>query len=193
MQLASQAKDQVKVKAWLQIFTAIHDASYGNWHWIWTVRNGWHIACWVTRILLHCEGAFPTVEAGAPRSTSWGQPKKYVDNNDRQKKIIILKYIKLQTYNLVNEVFHRYHSLTRGVLFHGLPLSMLLVLWRAMPLKTPFGLVIPFITNSSHVTTIIHNYFLCCVTSAQLTNTHAFVTKVTYNTLTRLHCLRALL
>jgi hypothetical protein len=51
----------------------------------------------------------------------------------------------------------------------------------------------PFITNSSHVTTIIHNYFLCSVTSAQLTNTHAFVTKVTYNTLTRLHCLRALL
>jgi hypothetical protein len=60
------------------------------------------------------------------------------------------------------------------------------------PLKTPCGLVILFITNSSHVTTIIHNYFLSCVTTAQLTNTHTFVTKVTYNTLTRIHWLRAL-
>jgi hypothetical protein len=30
----------------------------------------------------------------------------------------------------------------------------------------------PFITKSSHVTTIIHNYFLRCVNTAQLTNTH---------------------
>jgi hypothetical protein len=65
-----------------------------------------------------------------------------------------------------------------------------LILWRAVPLRTPFGLVILFITNSLHVTTIIHNYFLCRVTSAQLTNTHASVTEVTYNTLTRLHSLR---
>jgi hypothetical protein len=63
---------------------------------------------------------------------------------------------------------------------------------RVISLKTPFGLVIPFITKSSHVTTIIHNYFLRCVTPAQLTNTYTFVTKVTYYTLTRIHRLHAL-
>jgi hypothetical protein len=64
------------------------------------------------------------------------------------------------------------------------------LLYRVTPLKTPFGLVISLLQSQSHVTTItiisyafkrLHNY-----------NPYTFVTKITYSTLARLHCLRAL-
>jgi hypothetical protein len=42
----------------------------------------------------------------------------------------------------------------------------------------PFCLIL-YYNPHPHVTTIIHNYFLRCVTSAQLTTTYTFVTKVT--------------
>jgi ABC-type uncharacterized transport system permease subunit len=32
-----------------------------------------------------------------------------------------------------------------------------MILWRVMPLETPFGLLIRFIYNLTHVTTITHN------------------------------------
>jgi hypothetical protein len=52
-----------------------------------------------------------------------------------------------------------------------------------MPLKTPFGLVMPILQSS-----ITRNYnhtiiFLRCVISTQLTTTYAFVTTITYYTL----------
>jgi hypothetical protein len=42
------------------------------------------------------------------------------------------------------------------------------------PLKTPYGLLIRYITIS-HITTITHNYFLRCVTFTQLTILHATI------------------
>jgi hypothetical protein len=46
------------------------------------------------------------------------------------------------------------------------------ILWRVTPLKTPFGLLIRFIYNLTHVITITHNYLLRCVTFTQLTILH---------------------
>jgi hypothetical protein len=43
---------------------------------------------------------------------------------------------------------------------------------RVMPLKTPFGLLIPLLQSQSHVTTITHNYFSCYATFTQLTIIH---------------------
>jgi hypothetical protein len=63
-------------------------------------------------------------------------------------------------------------------------------LYRATPLKTPFGLLSPLLQSQSHVTTFTHNYFLRCYTCTQLTITYAFVTKITYSTLACLHSLQ---
>jgi hypothetical protein len=53
------------------------------------------------------------------------------------------------------------------------------ILWRAMPLKTPFGLVI-LLLQSSNTRNYNHTIiFLCCVISTQLTNTYTAVAKVT--------------
>jgi hypothetical protein len=56
-------------------------------------------------------------------------------------------------------------------------------LYRATPLKTPFGLLIPLFQSQSHVTTITHNYFLGCYTCTQLTITYTFVTTIICSTL----------
>jgi hypothetical protein len=56
-------------------------------------------------------------------------------------------------------------------------------LYRVMPLKTPFGLLIPLLQSQSHITTITHNYFLCCYAFTQL-QSFTFVTTITYYTLT---------
>jgi hypothetical protein len=56
-------------------------------------------------------------------------------------------------------------------------------LYRVMPLKTPFGLLLPLLQSQSHVTTFTHNYFLRCYTCTQLTITYTFVTTVTFSTL----------
>jgi hypothetical protein len=65
-------------------------------------------------------------------------------------------------------------------------------LYRVTLLKTPFGLVIPLSQSQSHVTTITHNYFLCCYTCTQLTITYTFEITITCSTLARLHSVRAL-
>jgi hypothetical protein len=62
---------------------------------------------------------------------------------------------------------------------------------RVIPLKTPFGLLIPLLQSQSHVTTITHNYFLHCYAFTQLQSS-TFVTKITYSTLARLHSLQTL-
>jgi hypothetical protein len=45
-------------------------------------------------------------------------------------------------------------------------------LYNVTPLKTPFRLLIPLLQSQPHVTTIIHNYFLRCVTFTQLIILH---------------------
>jgi hypothetical protein len=45
-------------------------------------------------------------------------------------------------------------------------------LYRVSPLKTPFRLLIGLLQSQLHVTTITHNYFLCCATFTQRTIIH---------------------
>jgi hypothetical protein len=45
-------------------------------------------------------------------------------------------------------------------------------LYSVSPLKTPVRLLIGLLQSQSHVTTITHNYFLCCATFTQLTISH---------------------
>jgi hypothetical protein len=45
-------------------------------------------------------------------------------------------------------------------------------LYRVTIFETPLGLVIRLLQSQSHVTSIIHNYFLRCATFTQLTSIH---------------------
>jgi hypothetical protein len=48
----------------------------------------------------------------------------------------------------------------------------LYILWRVMPLKTPFRLLIPLLQSSPTRNYFTHNYLLHCVTFTQLTIIH---------------------
>jgi hypothetical protein len=76
-------------------------------------------------------------------------------------------------------------------------------LYRVTPLKTPFGLVLLLFQSQSHVTTIIHNYSLRCVTFTPLTilpvrnynhllHSYTFVITITHNYLLRCYALTQL-